>query len=66
VNNQPQRLSREEVLALKFAAHRQLTRWARSRPLPLRQETRRDALINAVRTLEDPAFTGGCEVHPLR
>jgi hypothetical protein len=65
VTNQPQWLSREEVLALKFAAHRQLTRWARSRPLPPRQETRRDALINAVRTLEDPAFTDGCEVHPL-
>jgi hypothetical protein len=56
------RLSREEVLALKFAAHRQLTRWARSRPLPPRQQARRDALVHAIRTLEDPAFAAGCEL----
>jgi len=29
----PQRLSRDEILALKYAAHRQLARWAKARPL---------------------------------
>jgi hypothetical protein len=61
----PRRLSREEVLALKFAAHRQLTRWANPRPLPPRQQARRDALVHAVRILEDPAFAAGCELHAI-
>jgi hypothetical protein len=67
VSDRPPQLSREEVLALKFAAHRQLARWAKSRPLPSRplpsrQQARRDALVTAVRILEDPAFAGGCEL----
>jgi hypothetical protein len=61
IDRAPQ-LSREEVLALKFAAHRQLARWAKSRPLPSGQQARRDALVTAVRILEDPAFAGGCEL----
>jgi hypothetical protein len=50
--NHPQ-LNRDELLALKFAAHRQLSRWARSRPLGARTQARRDALLSAVRTLDD-------------
>jgi hypothetical protein len=56
------RLSREEVLALKFAAHRQLARWANRRPLPPRQRAQRAALVRAVRVLEDQAFADGCEL----
>jgi hypothetical protein len=57
-----QRLSRDEVLALKYAAHRQLARWAKARPLNPRQRERRAALVTAVRTLEDPSFMRGCEL----
>jgi len=60
-----QRLSREEILALKFAAHRQLARWAKSRPLAPRQQARRSALVHAVRALEDPAFIDGCELRAI-
>lgn len=57
-----QRLSREEVQALKFAAHRQLARWAKSNQLRSGQGEQRAALIRAVRTLEDRAFANGCEL----
>jgi hypothetical protein len=50
------------VLALKFAAHRQLARWAKSRPLAPRRRERRAALVKAVRVLEDPALADGCEL----
>ena len=60
----PQRLSREEILALKFAALRQLARWAKARPLAPRQQARRDAVVHAVRVLEDPAFAEGVELRP--
>lgn len=60
-----QRLSRDEVFALKYAAHRQLARWAKARPLDPRQRERRIALVTAVRTLEAPAFAHGCELHAL-
>lgn len=62
MSDQPRQLSREHVLALKFAAHRQLARWAKSRPLPPRQQARRAALVHAVRILEDPAFADGCDL----
>ena len=55
-------LSRDEILALKYAAHRQLARWAKARPLQPRQRERRAALIGAVRTLEDPLLASGCEL----
>ena len=57
-----QRLSRDEVRALKYAAHRQLARWAKARPLHPRQHERRAALVTAVRTLEDPSFMHGYEL----
>jgi superfamily II DNA or RNA helicase len=59
-------LPREEVQALKFAAHRQLARWAQKPSLRPRQREQRKALVRAVRSLEDPAFAGGCELHPAR
>jgi hypothetical protein len=57
-----QRLSRDELSALKFAAHRQLTRWANNSRLRPRQRVQRTALVRAVRILEDPAFADGCEL----
>ncbi len=62
--NDPLRLSREEISALKFAAHRQLARWAKTRPLQPRQQARRTALAAAVRTLEVQALADGCELRP--
>jgi hypothetical protein len=55
-------LSREEVQALKFAAHRQLARWAKRDQLRSRQREQRTALVRAVRVLEDKAFANGCEL----
>jgi hypothetical protein len=57
-----QRLSGDEVTALKFAAHRQLARWAHKRELPRHQHARRAALVRAVGTLEAKAFADGCEL----
>jgi hypothetical protein len=56
------RLSHEQLAALRFAAHRQLARWARRHELAPRQRTQRRALIQAVRVLEDRALAGGCEL----
>jgi hypothetical protein len=55
-------LSRDELLALKFAAHRQLSRWAKNRPLGARKQARRDALLAAVRTLDDARLAHGCQL----
>jgi hypothetical protein len=57
-----QRLSRDEISALKFAAHRQLARWAKRGHLRPRQREQRSALVRAVRILERPALTDGCEL----
>jgi hypothetical protein len=59
----PRRLSREEIAVLKFAAHRQLARWAK-RALQPRQRAQRAALVRAVRLLEDQALADGCDVRP--
>jgi hypothetical protein len=59
-----QRLTADEVLALKFAAHRQLARWASRDRLQPRQQFRRASLISAVRILDDKAFAEGCELRP--
>jgi len=67
VSDEPtQRLSREQVLALKFAAHRQLARWANKRDLHPRQRARRTALVSAVRILEDGTLAHGCELRATR
>ena len=55
-------LSRDEVQALKFAAHRQLARWAKNKQLRSRQREQRAALVRAVRILEDQAFADGCDL----
>jgi hypothetical protein len=59
------RLSSEELGALKFAAHRQLSRWA-NRELRPRQQARRDALLSAVRVLADDTLRGGCQLQRTR
>jgi hypothetical protein len=56
------RLSGDQVLALKFAAHRQLARWANKPELSSHQHGQRSALKGAVRILQDQAFAGGCEL----
>ena len=56
------RLSGEQVQALKFAAHRQLARWANKPKLSPRQHRQRTALTSAVRLLQDQAFAHGCEL----
>jgi len=61
-----QQLSADEIVVLKFAAHRQLARWAHKRELSPRQRAKRVALVGAVRTLDDHAFAQGCELHVLR
>jgi hypothetical protein len=48
--------------ALKFAARRQLSRWADKRELSPRQHAQRLALLRALRILEDGAFGTGCEI----
>ena len=56
-------LSGEEILALKFAAHRQLARWANKPKLSPHQHGQRSALGGAVHVLQDEAFAHGCELH---
>jgi hypothetical protein len=65
-DTEPPRLSRDQVLALKFAAHRQLARWSSKRDLSPRQHTQRTALARAVRILQDKALAHGCELHASR
>jgi hypothetical protein len=55
-------LSGEQVLALKFAAHRQLARWSNKPGLSPHQHAQRTALARAVRILQDKAFANGCEL----
>jgi hypothetical protein len=56
------RLSGDQVLALKFAAHRQLARWSSKPKLSAHQHGQRSALKGAVRVLQDPVFGHGCEL----
>ena len=56
------RLSGDEILALKFAAHRQLSRWASKPSLSAHQHAQRAALKHAVHVLQDKAFAHGCEL----
>jgi len=59
------RLTGDEIGALKFAAHRQLARWANKPRLSPHQHARRTALKDAVRVLQDQAFAHGCELRVL-
>jgi hypothetical protein len=56
------RFSSDEILALRFAAHRQLARWSKKPTLGPRQRAQRAALKRAVAVLHDPAFADGCEL----
>jgi hypothetical protein len=56
------RLSGEQILALKFAAHRQLARWANKPKLSPHQHGQRSALKSAVRVLRDESVAHGCEL----
>ena len=56
------RLSGDQILALKFAAHRQLARWANKPQLSAHQHGQRSALKGAVQILQDQAFARGCEL----
>jgi len=57
------RLSGEEILGLRFAAHRQLTRWANTPRLNPDQYAKRNALKRAVGVLHEHTFAHGCELH---
>ena len=59
-------LNGEEVVALKFAANRQLARWANKPRLSEHQQAQRAALRRVVRVLQGDAFTHGCELRPRR
>jgi hypothetical protein len=65
VSDQPPRLTGDHILALKFAAHRQLARWANKPELHPRRRTQRTDLARAVRILEDKTFTDGCELRAI-
>ena len=58
------RLSGDQVVALKFAAHRQLARWANKPKLSPHQHAQRTALTANPRRPHppDPAFANGCEL----
>jgi hypothetical protein len=64
-DEQARRLSGNEIAALRFAARRQLSRWANRRELQAHAQTRRDALVRAVRALENPAYATGCELRAI-
>jgi hypothetical protein len=55
-------LSGDQVVALKFAAHRQLARWSNKPRLTPRQQRQRAALKSAVGVLQAQAFAHGCEL----
>ena len=56
------RLTAEEIAALKFAAHRQLSRWASKPSLSAHQHAQRAALKRAVQVLQDRTFAHGCQL----
>jgi hypothetical protein len=56
------RLSGDQLLALKFAAQRQLARWSNKPKLSAHQHDQRAALKDAVHILQDQAFADGCEL----
>jgi hypothetical protein len=59
------RLSGDELVVLRFAAHRQLARWAHKSELSPRQDAQRNALVRAVRVLDEKAFRHGCELRSI-
>jgi len=63
MSEQSRHLSADEIVTLKFAAHRQLARWSNKPRLSPYQHAQRSALKRAVRVLEDKALAHGCELH---
>ena len=61
----PARLSSDEITALKFAANRQLARWANKPRLSEHQRSQRAALRRAVRVLQDDKLAHGCDLQAL-
>lgn len=59
------RLEPEEIKALKFAGHRQLSRWAKKRQLSPRYHSMRTALIRAVHKLDEDARGQGFELRAI-
>ncbi len=64
MSDEHRRLSGEEILAMKFAAHRQLARWSKKPTLSPHQHAQRNALKRAVGVLQDQTLAHGCELHP--
>jgi hypothetical protein len=60
------RLSSDEIAALKFAANRQLARWANKSRLSEHQHSQRTALRRAVRVLQDDKLAYGCDLQAPR
>jgi hypothetical protein len=63
IDQSPDWLAADEMMALKFAARRQLTRWANTLNLQPHQRDQRRALTRALRILEHKALADGCELH---
>jgi hypothetical protein len=61
----PARLSSDEIAALKFAANRQLARWANKSRLSEYQHSQRAVLRRAVRVLQDDKLAHGCDLQAL-
>ncbi len=57
------RLSADQIVALRFAAHRQLARWSNKPQLSPHQHAQRTELRRAAHILRDDAFAHGCELH---
>ena len=57
-----QHLSADDIRVLKFAACRQLSRWANRPDLDLHQQAQRATLQHVVRVLQQQAFVSGCEL----
>ena len=58
------RLTADQLVALRFAAHRQLARWSNRPALSPHQHAQRTALRRAAQILQHDAFARGCELHP--
>jgi hypothetical protein len=61
----PLRLTGDQIIALRFAAHRQLARWSNKPGLSPHQHAQRTELRRAAHVLHDDACAHGCELHPL-
>lgn len=56
------RLTGDQIIALRFAAHRQLARWSSTHKLGPHQHAQRTELRRAVHVLHDDACVDRCEL----